>query len=107
MKNKKKEKLNPINFYSKKKILDKLLKIFSNKIDEKVSEEEKQLSKWLNRSEEALKIEFGKPDKIDFKNNSRNRFYVYTKEKLKIKCERIFEISSANKVVGFTSKNCF
>ena len=79
----------------------------SNKIDEKVSEEEKQLSKWLNRSEEALKIEFGKPDKIDFKNNSRNRFYVYTKEKLKIKCERIFEISSANTVVRFTSKNCF
>ena len=79
----------------------------SNKIDEKVSDEEKQLSKWLNRSEEALKIEFGKPDKIDFKNNSRNRFYVYTKEKLKIKCERIFEISSENKVVGFTSKNCF
>ena len=79
----------------------------SNKIDEKVSEEEKQLSKWLNRSEEDLKIEFGKPDKIDFKNNSRNRFYVYTKEKLKIKCERIFEISSENKVVGFTSKNCF
>ena len=79
----------------------------SNKIDEKVSEEEKQLSKWLNRSEEALKIEFGKPDKIDFKNNSRNRFYVYTKEKLKIKCERIFEISPGNKVVGFTSKNCF
>ena len=79
----------------------------SNKIDEKVSDEEKLLSKWLNRSEEALKIEFGKPDKIDFKNNSRNRFYVYTKEKLKIKCERIFEISSENKVVGFTSKNCF
>ena len=79
----------------------------SNKIDEKVSEEEKQLSKWLNKSEEALKIEFGKPDKIDFKNNSRNRFYIYTKEKLKIKCERIFEISPENKVVGFTSKNCF
>ena len=79
----------------------------SNKIDEKVSEEEKQLSKWLNRSEESLKIEFGKPDKIDFKNNSRNRFYVYTKEKLKIKCERIFEINNSNKVVGFTSKNCF
>ena len=79
----------------------------SNKIDEKVSEEEKQLSKWLNRSEEALKIEFGKPDKIDFKNNSRNRFYIYTKEKLKIKCERIFEISPENKVVGFSSKNCF
>ena len=79
----------------------------SDKIDKKISEEEKQLSRWLNRSEEELKIEFGKPDKVNFKDNSRNRFYVYTKEKLKIKCERIFEISPENKVVGFTSKNCF
>ena len=79
----------------------------TKKIDEKVSEEEAQLSKWLNKSEVELKIEFGKPNKIDFKNNSRNRFYIYTKEKLKIKCERIFEINQNNKVVGFTSKNCF
>ena len=79
----------------------------SKKIDEKVSEEEAQLSKWLNRSEEELKIEFGKPDQIEFKSNSRNRFYIYTKEKLKIKCERIFEINPGNKVIGFTSKNCF
>ena len=79
----------------------------TKKIDEKVSEEEAQLSKWLNRSEEELKIEFGKPDQIEFKDNSRNRFYIYTKEKLKIKCERIFEINPDNKVVGFTSKNCF
>ena len=79
----------------------------SNKIDKKVSEEEKQLSSWLNRSEEELKIEFGNPEKVNFKDNSRNRFYIYTKEKLKIKCERIFEINTGNKVVGFTSKNCF
>ena len=79
----------------------------AKKIDEKVSEEEAQLSKWLNKSEAELKIEFGKPNKIDFKNNSRNRFYIYTKEKLKIKCERIFEINQDNKVIGFTSKNCF
>ena len=79
----------------------------SNKIDKKVSEEEKQLSSWLNRSEEELKIEFGNPDKVNFKDNSRNRFYVYTKEKFKIKCERIFEINSSDKVVGFISKNCF
>ena len=79
----------------------------TKKIDEKVSEEEVLLSKWLNKSEVELKIEFGKPNKINFKNNSRNRFYVYTKEKLKIKCERIFEIDPNNKVVGFTSKNCF
>ena len=79
----------------------------TKKIDEKVSQEEAQLSKWLNKSEIELKIEFGKPNKIDFKNNSRNRFYVYTKEKLNIKCERIFEINPENKVIGFTSKNCF
>ena len=79
----------------------------SNKIDKKVSEEEKQLSSWLNRSEEELKIEFGNPEKVNFKDNSRNRFYVYTKKKFKIKCERIFEINNSNKVVGFTSKNCF
>ncbi len=79
----------------------------TKKIDDKVSEEEAHLSKWLNKSEVELKIEFGKPNKIDFKNNSRNRFYIYTKEKLKIKCERIFEINPNNKVVGFTSKNCF
>ena len=79
----------------------------TKKIDEKVTKEEAQLSKWLNKSEEELKIEFGKPNQIEFKDNSRNRFYIYTKEKLKIKCERIFEINSGNKVVGFTSKNCF
>ena len=79
----------------------------TEKIDDKVSEEEANLSKWLNKSEVELKIEFGKPNKIDFKNNSKNRFYIYTKEKLKIKCERTFEINPDNKVVGFTSKNCF
>ena len=79
----------------------------TKKIDEKVSEEEALLSKWLNKSEVELKIEIGTPDQIKFKSNSRSRFYIYTKEKLKIKCERIFEIDPGNKVVGFTSKNCF
>ncbi len=79
----------------------------TKKIDENVSKEEAQLSKWLNKSEEELKIEFGKPNIIEFKSNSRNRFYVYSKEKLKIKCERIFEINQSHMVVGFTSKNCF
>ena len=79
----------------------------TNKIDEKVSQEESFLSEWLNKSEVELKIEFGKPNQIKFKKNSKNRFYIYTKEKLKIKCERTFEIDPGNKVVGFTSKNCF
>ena len=79
----------------------------SKKIDEKVSEEEEKLSKWLNTSEEDLKIEFGIPNEIRFKDNSRNRYYVYTKQTLKIKCERVFELNQNNKVIGFTSKNCF
>ena len=35
------------------------------------------MSTWLNKSESSLKMEFGKPDKINFKESSRNRFYVY------------------------------
>ena len=79
----------------------------TKKIDEKVSEEEALLSKWLNKSEEELKIKFGKPDQVELKINSKNRFYIYTKEKLKIKCQRVFEIDPENKIIGFTSKNCF
>ncbi|RPG96898.1 MAG: hypothetical protein CBD25_000720 [Candidatus Pelagibacter sp. TMED165] len=78
----------------------------SNKIDEKTANEERELSKWLNQSESDLKIFFGKPDKVEFA-DSRNRFYIYISKKLKIKCERKFEINPKNIVVGFSSKNCF
>ena len=37
----------------------------SNKIDEKTLEE-KELSKWLNKTETESKIYFGQPDKINF-----------------------------------------
>ena len=79
----------------------------SKKVDETITKEEKELSKWLNQSEDNLKIKFGNPDKIDFKDGSRNRFYIYISKKYKIKCERIFEINPNNIVIGFKSKNCF
>ena len=79
----------------------------SKKIDDKVTQEEVKLSKWLNQSETELKVAFGKPDEIKFKDNSNNRFYVYTTKKYNIKCERIFELDARNIVVGYTSKNCF
>ncbi len=79
----------------------------SKKINEKISEEETQLSKWLEKKEDELKVKFGDPDRVELKEGSKNKYYVYTKEKLKIKCERIFEINPKNRVVGFTSKNCF
>ena len=82
-------------------------KTVTDKVNKASEKETKKLSKFLKKTESELKIEFGKPDKVNFKDNSRNRFYVYTKKKFKIKCERIFEINNSNKVVGFTSKNCF
>ncbi len=78
----------------------------TKKIDEKITLEEKELSKWLNQPQSELKILFGQPDKIEFLDN-RNRQYIYVKEKLKIKCERKFEINPNNMIIGFSSKNCF
>ena len=78
----------------------------SKKIDEKTLQEEKELSKWLNKSESELKIVYGQPDKIEFL-ETRNRNYIYVSKKYNIKCERKFEINPNNMVIGFTSKNCF
>ncbi len=78
----------------------------SEKIDEKTTLEKKELSKWLNKTELELKIQYGQPDKVEFL-KTRNRNYVYISEKLKIKCERKFEINPNNVVIGFSSKNCF
>jgi hypothetical protein len=78
----------------------------SKKIDDTTTQERKELTKWLNKSESELKNFFGQPDKIEFL-ESRNRNYVYVTEKYKIKCERKFEVNPRNVVVGFSSKNCF
>ena len=78
----------------------------SEKIDEKTTLEKKELSRWLNKTESELKIQYGKPDKVEFL-KTRNRNYIYVSEKLKIKCERKFEINPNNVVIGFSSKNCF
>ena len=78
----------------------------SKRIDKNVEKEEKELSKWLNQPESELKIVFGSPDKIEFTDQG-TRNYIYITEKLKIKCERKFEIDPKNMIVGFSSKNCF
>ena len=81
-------------------------KTVTTKVNETVSEEEKKLSSFLNKSAEELKIEFGEPDLIET-TTKLNKNFVYFNSKLKIKCERRFEINPTNIVVGFTSKNCF
>ena len=78
----------------------------TNKIDRSTELEKKELSKWLNKSEEDLKSFYGQPDKVEFL-KTRNRNYVYFTEKYKIKCERKFEVNPKNIVIGFSSKNCF
>ena len=78
----------------------------STKVDEATQKEESKLSKWIGKSESQLTSSLGKPDRIDFE-NSGHRNYVYMSKKLKIKCERKFEINRSNVVLGFSSKNCF
>ena len=78
----------------------------TTKIDKTTEQEKNELSQWLNKPESDLKSFFGQPDKVKFL-KTRNRNYIYTKEKYKIKCERKFEINPKNMVVGFSSKNCF
>mgnify|MGYP001475478746 CR=1 FL=1 len=81
-------------------------KTVSTKVDKTVSKEEQRLSGFLNKSVEELKIEFGEPDLVEITSKA-NKNFVYLKSKLKIKCERRFEINPNNIVVGFSSKNCF
>ena len=78
----------------------------STKVDEATKKESKELSKWIGKTETKLTSKLGKPDRIDF-GDTRNRYYVYVSQKLKIKCERKFEINQKNMIIGFTSKNCF
>ena len=78
----------------------------STKVDEVTQKEEQKLSKWIGKTESQLTSFFGKPDRIDFE-NSGHRNYIYMSKKLKIKCERKFEINPSNVVLGFSSKNCF
>ena len=78
----------------------------STKVDEATKKEEQELSKWIGKTESELTFFLGKPDRIDF-SNTRSRYYVYMSQKLKIKCERKFEINQNNMVLGYNSKNCF
>ena len=78
----------------------------TDKIDQTTELEKKELSKWLNKTEDSLKSSYGQPDRVEFL-KTRNRNYVYFTEKYKIKCERKFEVNPKNIVVGFSSKNCF
>jgi len=63
-------------------------------------------SKFLQQPETELKIVMGEPDSI-IKDDKGSTFFVYTKKKYNITCERKFEIDQNKMIVGFTSKGCF
>ena len=48
----------------------------------------------------------GEPDEITY-DEKGSTFFIYSKKKYNITCERKFELNQNKMVVGFTSKGCF
>jgi len=77
-----------------------------NKSQSAIKKENEKLSKFLQQPESELKIVMGEPDNIVY-DDKGSKFFVYTKKKYNITCERQFEINENKMIVGFTSKGCF
>ena len=77
-----------------------------NKSQAVIKKENEKLSKFLQQPDTELKISMGKPDDIIYDDNG-SKFFIYTKKKYNITCERTFEIDQNKMIVGFTSKGCF
>ena len=77
-----------------------------NKSQSAIKKENEKLSKFIQQPESELKIVMGEPDEITYENKG-SKFFIYTKKKYNITCERKFEIDQNKMIVGFTSKGCF
>ena len=77
-----------------------------NKSQKAIKKENEKLSKFLQQPETELKIVMGEPDVITY-DNKGSKFFIYTKKKYNITCERKFEIDQNEMIVGFSSKGCF
>ena len=77
-----------------------------NKSQSAIKKENEKLSKFLQQPESELKIVMGEPDEITY-DDKGSKFFIYTKKKYNITCERKFEIDQNKMIVGFTSKGCF
>ena len=77
-----------------------------NKSQKAIKKENEKLSKFLQQPESELKIVMGEPDAITY-DNKGSKFFIYTKKRYNITCERKFEIDQNEMIVGFTSKGCF
>ena len=81
-------------------------KTIEDKSQKALKKENEKLSKFLQQPESELKIVMGEPDNIVY-DDKGSKFFVYTKKKYNITCERKFEIDQNKMIVGFTSKGCF
>ena len=77
-----------------------------NKSQAAIKKENEKLSKFLQQPTSELKIVMGEPDSI-IKDDKGSSFFVYTKKKYNITCERKFEIDQKKMIVGFTSNGYF
>ena len=78
----------------------------SDKSQEAIKKENDKLSKFIQQPQSELKIVKGEPDNIVY-DDKGSKFFIYTKKKYNITCERKFEIDQNKMIVGFTSKGCF
>ena len=80
-------------------------KAINRKIDNLSLEEEKNLSRLLDKQQIELINEFGKPDGVI--HNDNDKILIFTTQKYKITCERKFTIDNKGIISGFNSRNCF
>ena len=81
-------------------------KTVEDKSQRAIKKENEKLSQFLQQPESELRIVMGEPDEITY-DNKGSKFFIYSKKKYNITCERKFEINENKMVVGFTSKGCF
>ena len=77
-----------------------------NKSQSVIKKENEKLSKFIQQPETELKIVMGEPGEITY-DDKGSKFFIFTKKKYNITCERKFEIDINLMIVGFTSKGCF
>ena len=77
-----------------------------NKTDKIGKKEVKEMSKFLQQPESELKIMMGEPNKITY-DNKGSKFFIYSKKKYGITCERKFEIDQNEMVIAVSSRGCF
>ena len=91
------------NFENKSQALIFILtgcQTIENKSQSAIKKENEKLSKFLQQPESELKIVMGEPNEIAY-DDKGSKFFIYTKKKYNITCERKFEINQNKMLCGF------